>query len=57
LAMIDGDVARPFWMWNASSSGQFLNFAEACAREALAVAPRAPSLLSICVHERIAEPQ
>ena len=45
LPITDGQVACPLWVWNASSRGQFLNFADACLREALAVVPSAPSSL------------
>ena len=57
LPMTDGQVARPFWAWNASSRGQFLNFPVACLREALAVAPSAPSSFRVWVHDLIVEPQ
>ena len=57
LPMSEGQVARPLWVWNASSSGQFLNFPVACLREALAVVPSAPSSFRVWVHDFIAEPQ
>ncbi len=47
LPMTEGHVACPLVVWNASSKGQCLNLSEAWRREALAVAPRAPSSLRI----------
>ena len=42
-AMTEGHSGLPpRWEWKASSSGQCWNLLAACAREALAVAPRAP---------------
>ena len=42
-AMTEGQSGLPpRWEWKASSSGQCWNLVAACAREALAVAPRAP---------------
>ena len=57
LPMTDGQVACPLWVWNASSSGQFLNFSTVCLREAVTMAPSAPSSFRIWVHDHIAEPQ
>ena len=31
LPITDGHVAWPLWVWNASSSGQCMNFCAACA--------------------------
>ena len=47
MPITDGQVAWPLWVWKASSSGQFLNLADAWRREALAVVPSAPSSFRI----------
>ncbi len=49
LPMTNGQVARPLWESNASSSSQLLNLSVACFREALAVVPKALSSFRICV--------
>ena len=42
-AITEGHMGLPpRWEWKASSNGQCWNLVAACAREALAVAPRAP---------------
>ena len=57
-AMMEGQSGvPPFWAWNASSSGQFLNLVADCVREARAVAPRVPWSLRMCVHEFLAAAQ
>ena len=57
-AAMDGhNGVLPLREWKAISNGQCRNLSEALWREALAVAPREPSSLRICVQERIAAPQ
>ncbi len=47
LQITEGQVAWPLWVWKASSSGNFFYLADAWRREALAVAPSAPSSFRI----------
>jgi hypothetical protein len=56
--MMDGQSGtRLLWEGESNSNDQPLYLDAALLREARAVAPRAPSLLRICVHKRIAAPQ
>jgi hypothetical protein len=58
IATLEGQSGDPpLWEWKANSKDQCRNLEAAPCREALAVMPRAPSSLTICVYERIADPQ
>ena len=58
LATIEGQIGNPLSReWKACSNGQCRNFAAVPCRDALAVVPRAPSSLRICVQDRSAVPQ
>jgi len=50
-----GDL--PVREWKANSRSHCRNLEAVPCREALAMVPRAPSSLRICVHERSADPQ
>ena len=57
-AMMEGQSGvPPFWAWNASSSGQLFYLMADWAKEARAVAPRAPWSLRMYVHEFMAAAQ
>jgi len=58
LATIEGHSENPFLReWKASSNGHCQKLATAPCRDVLAVVPRAPSSLRICVQDQSAVPQ